>query len=337
MYDIVTIGSATRDVFLRSKHFQVIKSPKFFTGKAQCFTLGTKIPIEDIDFTTGGSGTNVAVTFARQGFKGASIVRLGDDLGGGAVINELKKEKIDTKFIQIDKRNHTAYSVILIVPSGERTILVFRGAGKKLSNKEINWSKVKANWIYLASLGGNLNFVKKAVEIKKSPLARGKGKKTKLAWNPGGADLRLGLEKLRPYLKFIDVFSCNQEEAAKLLNISYKKERQIFKKFDEVIEGIAMMTKGPRGVSVSDGKYLYKAGVFKEQKITDRTGAGDAFGAGFVAGFIQTNRIEDAIRLGTANATSVVEHIGAKQGILTRNQFFKESRWKKFQIVKHKL
>ncbi len=329
MYDIITIGSATRDVFLSSKHFQVIKSPKFFTGKAECFTLGTKIPVEDIAFTTGGSGTNTVTTFVRQGFKGGAIVRVGDDLGGSAIIEELKKAKIDTSFVQVDKKNHTAYAVILIVSTGERTILVFRGAGEKLNDKEVNWSKVRARWIYLASLGGNLNFVKKAVVIKKKY-------KIKLVWAPGGADLRLGFKKLQPYLKFIDVFSCNQEEAAKLLGISYKKEKQIFKKFDEVIEGIAVMTKGPRGVSVSDGKYLYKAEVFKEQKVMDRTGAGDAFGSGFVAGLVQTNKIEEAIRLGTANATSVVEYVGAKEGILTK-QDFRDKRWKKLEINKKPL
>lgn len=333
MYNIVTIGSATRDVFLRSKHFRIIKSPKFFTGKAECFTLGTKIPVDDLAFTSGGSGTNVAATFARQGFKGASIIRVGDDLGGGAIIEELNKAKIDTSLVQVDKKNHTAYSVILIASTGERTILVFRGASEKISDKEVNWSRVRARWIYLASLGGNLNFAKKAVEIKKKSVGGGK---TKIAWNPGGADFRLGFKKLQPYLKFIDVFSCNQEEAAKLLGISYKKEKQIFKKFDEVIEGIAVMTKGPRGVSVSDGKYLYKAGVFKEQKVVDRTGAGDAFGSGFVAGLIQTNKIEEGIRLGTANATSVVEYVGAKEGILTKRDF-KDKRWAKLEINKKPL
>lgn len=336
MFDVITIGSATRDVFLKSRYFRVIKSPKFFTGKAECFTLGTKIPVDDLAFTTGGSGTNASVTFAKQGFKGSAIIRVGDDLGGRAIIEELKKEKIDTGFIQIDKKNHTAYAVILIAPSGERTILVFRGAGEKLSDKEVNWSKVKAKWIYLASLGGNLNFVKKAVEAKKKSASASGGGKTKLIWAPGGADLRLGFKKLQSYLKFIDVFSCNQEEAAKLLGISYKKEKQIFKKFDEAIEGIAVMTKGPKGVSVSDGKYLYKAGVFKEQKVVDRTGAGDAFGSGFVAGLMRTGRIKEGIRLGTANATSVVEYMGAKEGILTKRDF-RDKRWAKFKIIKQKL
>lgn len=331
MFDIITIGSAVRDVFLKSKYFRIIKSPKFFTGKAECFTLGTKIPVDELVFTTGGSGTNTAATFVKQGLKVAAIVRVGNDLGGRAMIEEMEKLKIDTRFVQIDKKNPTAYSIILIAPTGERTILVFRGAGERLNEKEVKWSKIKKpKWIYLASLGGNLNFVKKAIEIKKKH-------KTKLAWNPGGADLRLGFKKLEPYLKYIDVFSCNQEEAAELLGIPYREEKRVFKKFDEVIDGIAVMTKGPEGVSVSDGRYLYQAGTFKERKVVDRTGAGDAFGSGFVAGLILSGKIEGGIRLGSANATSKVEHIGAKMGILTKSQFLKESRWKKLRIIKQKL
>ena len=68
--------------------------------------------------------------------------------------------------------------------------------------------------------------------------------------------------------------------------------------------------------------------------MVDRTGAGDAFGSGFVAGLIQASRIEYAIRLGSANATSVVEYVGAKKGIVTKNDFEKSSRWKNFKINK---
>jgi sugar/nucleoside kinase (ribokinase family) len=96
------------------------------------------------------------------------------------------------------------------------------------------------------------------------------------------------------------------------------------------------MTKGPEGVIASDGKNIYKAGIFKEKRHIDRTGAGDAFGSGFIAGIIRTGRVEEAIRLGTANSTSIVEKFGAKNGILTTKEFNK-GRWKKFKIIKSKL
>jgi len=103
------------------------------------------------------------------------------------------------------------------------------------------------------------------------------------------------------------------------------------------------MTDGPNGVMVSDGANIYQSGIFKDQKVVDRTGAGDAFGSGFVAGLAhkrencekglcRTDNIEYAIRLASANATSVVEQIGAKKGILTKEEFEKDKRWENFQI-----
>ena len=97
--------------------------------------------------------------------------------------------------------------------------------------------------------------------------------------------------------------------------------------------GIVAVTKGPAGVTVSDGKNLYRAGTFKEKIIADRTGAGDSFGSGFVAGLMRSQGdIKYAIRLATANATSVVEQVGATEGILTKDQFEQDPRWKDLNI-----
>ncbi|KKU37797.1 MAG: PfkB family kinase, nonfunctional [Candidatus Azambacteria bacterium GW2011_GWF2_46_32] len=130
----------------------------------------------------------------------------------------------------------------------------------------------------------------------------------------------------------IDVLILNREEGAKLTGIDYKEEKKIFAALDKVINGIVVMTEGPKGAIVSDGKRIYRAGTYKEKKVVDRTGAGDAFGSGFVSGLIQTGDIEYAISLGSANGTSVVEHIGAQPGILTKTQF--RQRFKKLKMEK---
>ena len=84
---------------------------------------------------------------------------------------------------------------------------------------------------------------------------------------------------------------------------------------DNIIESIFVMTKGPLGVSVSDGKSIYSAGV-PNSPIVERTGAGDAFSAGFVVEYIRSSNIEKAIQFATANASSVVTKVGSKAGIL---------------------
>ena len=47
--------------------------------------------------------------------------------------------------------------------------------------------------------------------------------------------------------------------------------------------------------------------------------------------------IEYAIRLGSANATSVIEKIGAKPGILTKAEFEKGERWRNLPIKEETL
>ena len=329
MYDIITIGTATRDVFLQSRLFRVFKDPNHLkkiglpAGEAQCFALGAKIEVDPPILTVGGGAANSAVTFARQGFKAAAIVGIGKDANGKVAVDELKKEKT-AAFPVYDKKDMTGYSVILISPNGERTILHYRGASRTVSGTETIFKKIRTRWIYISPGSIPLAAMRKIVlHFKKN--------KTKIAMNPSKSYLMNKGAKLKNLLKNLDVVIVNREEGAYLTGAEYKDERKIFKKFDELAPGISVMTDGPRGVSVSDGKTVYKAGIFKNKKIVDRTGAGDAFGSGFVAGLIRKNDIKYAIRLGSANATSVVEQIGATAAIL-RRQEFGSGRWKNLPI-----
>ena len=155
----------------------------------------------------------------------------------------------------------------------------------------------------------------------------------KVAFNPSGHHIKHKRQEILDSLKDLAFLVLNTDEAAELVGISFEKEKEVFQKLDELMPGIVAVTDGPNGVVVSDGKILYRAGVFKEKEVADRTGAGDSFGSGFVAGLMRSGGdIDYAIRLASANATSVVEHIGATEGILTEKEFQNDPRWQKFDI-----
>ena len=328
MHDIITFGSATRDLFIKSKGFKTLKHKSFITGQGLCFGLGSKIQIDDIFFATGGGGTNTAATFAKQGFKTAYIGKIGDDPGGRAIKEELKALKVQD-FASVDKDKKTPYSIIFTEKDG-RTILVYHGASHELRKEEIPFNKLKTKWFYIASLSGN------SAKCFDPIIEFAKRDKVKVALNPGRTQLKFPLKKAKKILSQVDILILNQEEAAILSRSPYYKEKDILKKLKDWTKGIVVITKGPRGVLVFDGKNIYQAGIFKEKKYIDRTGAGDAFGSGFVAGFMRTGKVEEAIRLGSANGTSMVEYIGAKNGILSRVDY-RDKRWKKFKITKSKL
>jgi sugar/nucleoside kinase (ribokinase family) len=341
MFDIFTIGSATQDVFLKSPYFKVLRDKKhlkkigFPAGEAQCFALGGKIEISEPIFSTGGGATNTAVTFAKQGLKVATLIRVGADESGAAIVDELKKEKIKTFAIK-DKKARTGYDSVLLSPEGERTILVHRGASEGLTKKEIPFGDIKTSWAYISP--GNISF-----EVIDSTVDFLFKKGISIAINPSKKMVDRKLAGLKNILRKSKVVILNREEASYLTGIDYDDEKNIFRKLDKATPGIAVMTDGERGTMVSDGYRLYKAGVFKVGKTVDSLGAGDAFGSGFVAGLIQNKEkcekgicrsfnIEYAMRLGSANAASVVEKIGAKAGILTRKEFEKNKRWGRLKI-----
>lgn len=331
MFDIITIGSATRDGFFEGVDFLSVQGKCFVANKGICLPLGTKVRVPKVHFLTGGSATNTAVSFARQGLKTAIICRVGNDISGKTIIKEQEEEGIDTQFIQKDGLVPTAYSVIFLTTSGERTILSYKGCAENLTIQEIPWKKIKTRWLCIGSLGKEKNILKEIIEFAVS-------ENIKLAINPGSQELNW-LKKHSKWLDKFEIFICNQEEAAYFTDIPYIKEKKIFKKIDNLVNGIVVMTKGKNGVSVSNGKTLWKTGIFKGKKIMDTTGAGDAFASAFIAEFVKNKRIgerliKEAIRTGSANATSVIEYIGTKPGILYKKDF-KKSRFQHLKIQKY--
>lgn len=309
-YDITSVGSATRDVFLSLDNLPIIKSSESATGEAIALGLGSKLEIKKMVFASGGGATNTAVTFARQGLSAACISVIGQDFNGDEILKELKDEGVDGQYIVRHSDDNTAYSVILVSPEGERTILSYKGEGQHFEAAQIPFDRLETKWLFLDSLGGNFELLDRAVRWAAEH-------DVKLATNPGSRELAHGLEKLRPLLKYFSIVSMNQEEAAELSGIDYKNEKEIFTFMDDLIGGIFVMTKGKAGVSVSDGKHIYSAGV-PDSPIIERTGSGDAFVSGFIAEYVISNDISKAIQMATANASSVVTKFGAKAGILKK-------------------
>jgi len=318
VFDVISIGTATQDVFLR------LPSGTQKQGEEFCLVGGSKNEIDKPFFTSGGGAINAAVTFARQELKTAALFRVGDDDAGRRLWKEAQEEKIH--FWKISDANAgTGYASILLSANGERTILTYRGAAENFKSSEVLFDQLKAKWVVIFPSQIDIGLMGKIIDHCYS-------QGIQIAFNPSKFYLEKHAHNLRPFLDKIKVLLVNREEAGRITGASPDNERVLFKKFDKLIKGIAVMTDGPRGVWVSDGRKLYHAGTFLEKAVVDRTGAGDAFGSGFVVGLIQKDDIEYAIRLGSANATSVVEQIGAHTGVLAKSEFEKGRRWQNLNI-----
>lgn len=343
-FDVITIGTATRDVFVASEEFRIGRDRHVLGGRALIMPLGAKLEIEKMIFSTGGGATNAAVTLGRHGLKTAVLSVVGDDTSGRTIQEELRQEGVNTDFLIAREKSYTAYSILLHPKGGERTILVHRGVSESLDRNDIPVRIAKqTSWFYITSLVGNIGLLKIFISLAKK---NGIG----IVYNPGGKEIR-ERKKLIPLLKHIDILTLDREEASLLTGIPYEKPESMFAVWDRMSPGINIMTDAKNGVWVSDGALVYRAGVYTERAVIDRTGAGDAFGSGFAAVLIRrigakkgnlalrirAQDIEHAIRFGTANATSKIEGIGAKYGLLTRRAFEQSPRWGKLSIVKKRI
>ena len=142
MARVVTVGAAVQDVFLsNSDAFAPV-----CINPDTCFEMleiGSKADVNTIFFGTGGGATNAAVTFARQGFDVRFMGVIGRDPAGQSVLDELDQENVNTELLKYSDTHSTGYSVLLVAPNGERTILTYRGASTHYRLEDINLDGVE--------------------------------------------------------------------------------------------------------------------------------------------------------------------------------------------------
>ncbi len=313
-FDVIVFGSGTKDTYM-------ILDPKNKTnGDGMCFSYGAKIDAKEIKHTTGGGGTNVACALNKIGLKSSWWGAVGQDQEGDNVLNDLKNFGVDFKMAKICKEKPTNQSVILMYPGSERTILTYRGASNHYFLQDLNFSKLKSKWIYIAPFGG------KTLDIMEPILKHANQKNIKTMLNPGGAQIEYIKNRNLEILSLIDILSINMQEASMF---SGKQDiNEMIKELSKSIKDILIITDGENGCCVYEKKTnkLYKAGVVKTE-IIDMTGAGDSFNSGFLAGYIQKNDIAYAIALGSAQSAYNIQNWGAKFNLLD-----KKDNWPKVDV-----
>jgi sugar/nucleoside kinase (ribokinase family) len=302
---IISVGAAVQDVFLSHSDEFAPVSDKAAHEQFMRLELGAKADVNNITFSTGGGATNAAVTFARQGLHAVFMGTIGHDPAGLAVLHDLDTEGIDTSHVSYNEKLSTGYSVLLLAPTGERTILTYRGASTHYHEHNFDLDGIEADWMYVSSMAGSFDVLHKL-------FTQAKKKGIKVMFNPGKGELKHP-DKLRGLLADVEVLSVNKDEMQLLVEGQSPEEL--------VVHGnhyvpVVIVSDGPNGVCASDGKSIVKAGMYQDVKVIDRTGAGDAFGSGFLSQWVIGKTLAESIVFASANSTSVVHYIGAKTGIL---------------------
>lgn len=303
MFDIISIGAATVDIFVKSDCLRLQKD-------LLTLPASSKNEISEGLIASGGGSTNSAVSFARLGLKSACLSLLGQDPLAQYVVEDLKKDGVATEMLIQELSENTDYSVILIDEKGGRSILTNRGA-THLEICHIDWDKVdETKWFYITSLEGNLGLLGEIMEVAKK-------RKIGISLNPGNRELNQR-EELWPRLAEVEFLLLNRGESEKLAGMEYDNPKFWDKLISCGAKTIAV-TNGREGAHVASGGKRYFQEAINLHPV-DETGAGDAFGSGFVAGLIVTGDPQKALKWGAQNSASVVSYIGAKPGLLERDK-----------------
>ena len=302
--DVICIGAALVDIVAKIERHPIEDDEVF---------------VPNLQILSGGAAANTAFACALLGLKVAFIGKIGyDDEFGNKIIDDFKDTSLDTTLIKYSKKNGTGFAYVAIDKNGERRIYAYSGAANTLSPNEIASKEiVQTKLIFLSNLK-NLEPLKKAAEIAKN-------NKIPVILNPGMLIIEQGIENIKELLGNTDILIISRREFLylfqlddyKLINYVIKeKAKKLFK-----IE-VIIITMGKEGAIVINTEESESIKPIKVAKVIDTTGAGDAFSAGFIYGFIRTLsfKFEDLkynVKIGNFVAGKCIQKLGARNGIPT--------------------
>jgi len=315
-YDFVAIGDIVIDAFIKLRDAHV--NCKLNSEDCEiCMKFGDKIPFEFDKVIAGvGNSANAAVAAARLGLSSALITNTGKDDRGEECKETLEANNVSTEFVTGQKGKKTNYHYVLWYGS-ERTILVkHEDFAYSLPTRQLAGSPPK--WIYLSSMGAaSMKFHDEiASYLDKNP-------RVKLAFQPGTFQMSLGIDRLKRIYARTEVFAVNLEEAQRILGADERDRdiRSLSERLAALGPKLALVTDGERGAHLFDSstKKLYFVPVYPDPKPPyERTGAGDAFSSTFVAALALGKTPLEALLWAPINSMSVVQFVGAQEGLLTR-------------------
>lgn len=314
--DVLSVGDIVSDAFIRllPAEAEVDKDP-VDKHPLLCMTYGSKVPFEYALTVHGvGNSPNAAVSFARLGLKSALYANIGRDEIGQQMLAALKKNKVQTQFVHVHPGKVSNFHYVLWYDS-DRTILI------KHETYDYSWPRIHTEdtprWIYLSSLGeaGWGLHAEIAEYLEKHP-------EVKLAFQPGTFQMRKGFSALKGLMRHTELFCVNKEEAQMMTGLKTDNISEMMRAIHAEGARIVAITDGPNGSYASDGTTVWQMRNYPDPKPPfERTGAGDSYTSTFVAALIlHDGDVKKAMQWGPINSMSVVQYVGAQEGLLSRSK-----------------
>ena len=319
-YDFVAIGDITVDAFIELSEKDARVACDIEGKPCQLMmNFGEKLPYKDVTVVNAvGNAPNAAVSAQRLGLKSALVTNIGHDRYGKDCLDSLRKDGVSTDYVQMHEGKKTNYHYVLRL-GAERTILIKHEAYPY----RFPAFDAPPRYIYFSSVGeGALAFHHEiAAYVKTHP-------ETKLVFQPGTFQIRVGHEALKDLYEVTKIFFCNKEEAKLVLDTKEDDVPKLLKGLKKLGPKMPVITDGPKGSyaldSATDTESVWYMPMYPDPSPpVDRTGAGDSFSSTFTAAIALGKSVKEALMWGPVNSMSVVQYIGAQKGLLTRAEIEK--------------
>lgn len=313
-YDFVAIGDILMDAFIELEKDQADVSIDMDTGrKTLQMPFGNKVPYKNVVVVPAvGNSPNAAVSAHRLGLETALVSDIGHDKFGKECLDALRQEGIATDFVKVHEGKITNYHYVLRY-GAERTILI--------QHETYPYSlpdfPVPPRYIYFSSVGEHgLAFHHEIAKyVTEHP-------ETKLVFQPGTFQIKLGTEELKDVYQNTEIFFCNKEESQEILKTTEQHLPTLLRRLRDLGPKTPVITDGANGAYTLDAEdQAWFMPMYPDPADpVDRTGAGDSFASTFTAAIALGKTPDEALAWGPINSMSVVQYVGAQAGLLTREK-----------------
>ncbi len=312
-YDFVAVGDIVIDAFIElSKDDATVTEDPQTGRKTLSMNFGDKLPYDDVTVVNAvGNSPNASVSAHRLGLETALVTNLGHDRWGKDCLEQLRHEGVHTDFVKVHEDKKTNYHYVLRY-GPERTILI----NHETYPYQLPDFEHAPRYMYFSSVGEH------ALPFHDEIATFIKHHDTKLVFQPGTFQIRVGYEQLKHVYEVTDIFFCNKEEAQSILKSDEQDVPTLIRRFKELGPRLPVITDGPKGAYVVDEEdHAWHMPMYPDPAPpVDRTGAGDSFSSTFTAAIALGHDPATALMWGPVNSMNVVQHIGAQAGLLTREE-----------------
>lgn len=257
----------------------------------------------------GGSASNTIIGTAKLGLNVGYIGKIGNDTNGKMMKEYLKTNNVNTNHL-IESEGETGEVIGFVDDEGNRKLYVTPKINDKIYNEDIDRNYLlNTKVLHLTSFVG-LNPQDPSINTQFELLKEVSSKIT-IAFDPGMLYVNKGKEFMEQLISYTDILLINETE----LLIATGEDS--FKKAVEIVAPkveILVVKRSTKGSFIKKQDEEYNIGIF-EVNAVDTTGAGDAYNAGFLYGYIKGYTLEESGIIGSYIAAQSTTQAGATEAI----------------------